>query len=257
MTALWPNGKSTPGSVWHEFGPRKPIWTPNGPTSSFHSGIDIGPWNGAHSTWLLSPVDGVVVHAGYDPIFGNRVVIRGGGADFWLCHGRPRSMQVKVGQRVRQGQRLQLMGETGKASGVHIHYEIHVNGVRVDPRDFYRSGSAAGGSSGATNPEEDDMFEKEDRALLVEALTEIRNTKAGVWTGGTLNGQKFNYGALPIVAHNQTLIGRLTAQVGALSAAVQAMASASGADPDAILSAVEQGVKNAMAGVSFSVDVEG
>lgn len=144
MSALWPNGQNYPGDVWHEFGPRAPIWTPNGPTSSFHSGIDIGPWSGTQSTWLLSPVDGVVIHAGYDSIFGNRVVVRGGGADFWLCHGRTGFTQVVAGQQVSQGQRLMLMGETGKASGVHIHFEVHVNGTRVDPRAYYASPAASG-----------------------------------------------------------------------------------------------------------------
>lgn len=151
MSALWPNGKKSPGDVWHEYGPRRPIWTPNGYTTSFHSGIDIGPWNGAHSTWLLAPDDGIVSHAGYDSIFGNRVVVTtwygNDKVEFWLCHGRPRSMQVKVGQKVRQRERIQLMGETGKASGVHIHYEIHVNGVRVDPRDFYARPTSGGSTS--------------------------------------------------------------------------------------------------------------
>lgn len=146
--AVWPNGTKSPGDVWHEFGPRAPIWTPNGYTSSFHSGIDIGPWSGTQSTWLLSPVDGVVIHAGYDSIFGNRVVVRGGGADFWLCHGRTGFTQVVAGQQVSQGQRLMLMGETGKASGVHIHFEVHVNGTRVDPRAYYASASGAGGIGG-------------------------------------------------------------------------------------------------------------
>ena len=156
--SLWPNGKTYPGAVWHEYGPRKPIWTPNGWTSNFHGGIDIGPWDGTYSTWLLSPVDGVVVHAGYDNIFGNRVVIRGNGADFWLCHGKPDSMRVRVGQNISRGAQVMLMGETGKASGVHVHYEVHVNGKRVDPRDYYRSGAAAGSSTPppVTQSEEDE-----------------------------------------------------------------------------------------------------
>lgn len=164
MTALWPNGQTTPGDVWHEFGPRRPIWTPNGYTSSFHSGIDIGPWSETFKTWLLSPVDGEVTHAGYDSIFGNRVVVTcwvgDDRIDFWLCHGRTESMRVSEGDLVSQKQQLQLMGETGKASGIHVHYEIHVNGVRVDPRDFYRSGMAAGGNSTPAileSEEDDDM----------------------------------------------------------------------------------------------------
>lgn len=161
MRALWPNGKNYPGDVWHEYGPRKPIWTPAGWTSNFHGGIDIGPWDGANSTWLLAPVSGEVILARFDNVFGNWVIIRGANADFWLCHGRAGSMQVRQGQRVTQGDRIQLMGETGKASGVHLHYEVHVNGNRVSPRDYYNSGAAAGGSVSPTptpvpEPEEED-----------------------------------------------------------------------------------------------------
>lgn len=161
--AVWPNGKNYPGIVWHEYGPRRPIWTPNGYTSSFHSGIDIGPWDGIGKTWLLSPVSGQVIHAAYDPTFGNRVVvydrIDGDDVEFWLCHGRNGSMRVSKGQNVAQGERLQLMGETGKASGEHLHYEIHVNGVRVDPRAFYARPTPAGGGSASTpEEEEEDMY---------------------------------------------------------------------------------------------------
>lgn len=160
MAVLWPNGTDKPGDVWHEYGPRPPIWTPNGPTSSFHSGIDIGPWDGTYSTWLLAPVVGTVTHAGYDDIFGNRVVVSakidGDQVEFSLCHGRPGSMQVRAGDRVNQKQRLQLMGETGKASGVHVHFEVHVNGVRVDPRAFYNQPHSGGGAS-PIQSEEDDM----------------------------------------------------------------------------------------------------
>lgn len=149
MAALWPNGQNYPGDVWHEYGPRPPIWTPNGPTSSFHSGIDIGPWSGQQSTWLLSPDDGDVTHAGYDSTFGNRVVVTrwygGDRVEFWLCHGRTGFMEVVVGQRVSQKQRIMMMGETGKAVGVHIHYEVHVNGTRVDPRSFYANPAFSGG----------------------------------------------------------------------------------------------------------------
>lgn len=164
MSARWPNGQNDPGDVWHEYGKRDPIWTPNGPTSSFHSGIDIGPWGGKGGTWLLAPVNGEITHAAYDDIFGNRVVVTcyigATRYDFWLCHGRTGSMQVSAGQAVTQGQRLQLMGETGKAAGEHLHYEVHVNGVRVDPRAFYASPAALAAGDAIATPiqsEEDDM----------------------------------------------------------------------------------------------------
>jgi len=176
---LWPNGQTYPGDVWHEYGPRKPIWTPNGWTSNFHGGIDIGPWNGTYNTWLLSPVDGVVVSAGYDNIFGNRVVIRGNGADFWLCHGQTGSMRVRAGQNIARGAQVMLMGETGKASGVHVHYEVHVNGSRVDPRDYYRSGAAAGSST--PPPAINKSWEDEMTATFINIQGQANHHRGGLY----------------------------------------------------------------------------
>lgn len=164
MLPVWPNGKTTPTHVWHRYGPRKPIQTPNGPTSSFHGGIDMGPWDGWGKTWLLAPINGVVTRAAYDNIFGNRVIVtanvHGDTVEFWLCHGRNGTIQVRAGQSVRQFDRLMLMGETGKASGEHIHYEVHVNGKRVDPEVFYRDvyarPSGGGGSVVPITPEEEE-----------------------------------------------------------------------------------------------------
>lgn len=150
-----------------------------------------------------------------------------------------------------------LMAENGwkrTLSWEDWHF-VHANYRDTHLNDPVSGGSTTGGSSAQTT--EDDMFEEKDRAVLIEALTEIRNTKAGVWTGGTSNGKTFNYGILPIVAHNQTLIGRQSVQINALTAAVSTLAVAKGADPAAILKAVEAGVKEAMRDITFTTDVDG
>lgn len=144
-----------------------------------------------------------------------------------------------------------LMAEHGwirtlKSEPWHFVYFAHLDQHRNDPAP-----------SGGASTTEDDMFEDADRALLRETLTQVRNVHKGVWTGGSINGKTFNYGVLPIVAHNQALIGQMTVQINALSAAVTALATAQGADPDAILKVVEAGVKDAMRDVSFSVDIDG
>ena len=173
---LWPNGKKTPGSVWHEYGPRKPIWTSNGYTSSFHHGIDIGPWDGQYHTWLLSPVDGTVTYAGYSDIFGYRVIVRehSSGDTFWLCHMRVGSLQVRTGDTVRAGDRVGYMGETGKASGVHIHYEVHPDGgSAVNPRTYYENRYAAAASieskpfTPAPDEEVLDLSEEDDMQTFI------------------------------------------------------------------------------------------
>lgn len=169
MLPVWPSGGTTPTHVWHRYGPRRPIQTPNGPTSSFHGGIDLGPWDGWGKTWLLAPFDGVVTRAAYDATFGNRVIVEatlhGDRVEAWLCHGRNNTMRVSKGDQVAQLDRLMLMGETGKASGEHIHYEIHVNGKRVDPEVFYRdlyARPAGGGSSVIPEPDPIDTPRQEE-----------------------------------------------------------------------------------------------
>lgn len=129
--------------------------------------------------------------------------------------------------------------------------------VHGNHRDNHLNDPAPSGGATTGTTTEDDMFDEKDRAVLIEALTEIRNTKAGVWTGGTSNGKTFNYGILPIVAHNQTLIGQQSVQINALTAAVSTLAVAKGADPAAILKAVEAGVKEAMRDITFTTDVDG
>lgn len=135
---LWPNGTDKPGDVWHEYGKRPPIQTPNGPTSSFHGGIDIGPDTG---TVLKAPAVGEIIYAGFDSTFGNRVIVRVltdiGTVDVWLCHGENGSYAVRHGDLVSAAQPLLTMGETGKAVGKHVHLETHVNGERVNPRGVF------------------------------------------------------------------------------------------------------------------------
>lgn len=153
----WPNGRQDPGDVWWKFGPRPPISTPEGWTSNFHGGIDLGPWDDkGGKSLLLAPLDGEISLVGYDNIFGNRVVLScafgGDRYNLWFCHGLSGSFLVKAGDSVRRGQGLMLMGETGKARGRHLHYEVHKNGTRIDPRVFHNL------LIPSTNQEEENMI---------------------------------------------------------------------------------------------------
>lgn len=258
MDMLWPNGSTEKPHVTSPFGPRN-IDVPN--ASKNHKGVDLVGFEIIRAV-ASGQVKIAGVRSGWTGL-GNSVWVQHDG--FFSKSGHAARVLVRPGQFVRAGDPLCVMGKTGTASDVHLHLEITPGTIhfwntgQVDPVAFInaRLGTTAGGSTGLPAGEEDDMFEDEDRALLAEVLTEVRNTKAGVWTGGKSGGQTFRYGALPIVAHNQTLIGKLTVQVGALSAAVGALAASKGADPKVILAAVEAGVKNAMKDVTFSIDVDG
>ncbi len=95
----------------------------------FHYGIDIGCYEG---TPVLATKDGVISHTGYDSGYGNRVDITHQGG--WLSlYGHNNRILVRDGQIVNKGDIIALSGNTGASTGPHIHYELHYNGVPIDP----------------------------------------------------------------------------------------------------------------------------
>lgn len=108
---------------------------------------------------ILSPTDGVV-DVGYNSSAGNFVgVTASSGVRVRLCHLA--SFSVSQGQRVRQGQLVGIMGETGDSDSVNLHKEVWVNGARVDPAPYftiaYNSGALAGEDGQPIETEEDEM----------------------------------------------------------------------------------------------------
>ena len=120
----WPLSLSL---VTDEFGPRD---SPGGIGSTYHRGIDFG--GGGP---IKAAGRGVVVEAGPNGGLGNWVLIRHKpGLETGYAHMAPGSPIVSVGQAVAQGQTLGTMGTTGTSTGIHLHLEVHVNGVQVNPR---------------------------------------------------------------------------------------------------------------------------
>ncbi|MCK5758286.1 MAG: peptidoglycan DD-metalloendopeptidase family protein, partial [Clostridiales bacterium] len=97
-----------------------------------HTGIDIGAPNGAN---ILAANAGTVIMVGWSTGYGNRVVIDHGGAIATL-YAHCSKMLVKLGDDVAQGQVIALIGETGWATGPHLHFEVMEAGERVDPLKF-------------------------------------------------------------------------------------------------------------------------
>ena len=97
-----------------------------------HTGIDIGAPNGAN---ILAANAGTVIMVGWSTGYGNRVVIDHGGTIATL-YAHCSKMLVKVGDDVAQGQVIALIGETGWATGPHLHFEVMEAGERVDPLKF-------------------------------------------------------------------------------------------------------------------------
>jgi murein DD-endopeptidase MepM/ murein hydrolase activator NlpD len=94
-----------------------------------HEGIDVAAPMG---TPIEAPADGVVIATGWVTGYGNTVEIdHGYGIVTRFAHAS--KILVRVGQRVRRGEDVALVGNTGLATGPHLHYEVHVNGKPVDP----------------------------------------------------------------------------------------------------------------------------
>lgn len=119
-----------PSTVTSEYGPRE---SPGEGASTFHQGLDFGADEG---TPIPSAGAGVVVFAGFDNDggYGNVVVIdHGNGIRSRYAH-MYRAPDVATGQAVAPRQILGGVGKTGVSFGDHLHFEIEVNGVRVNPR---------------------------------------------------------------------------------------------------------------------------
>ncbi|MGY6547827.1 MAG: DUF5930 domain-containing protein [Roseinatronobacter sp.] len=101
-----------------------------------HSGVD---WAGPRNTPILAAADGVVRTAGRMGGYGNTVVIA---HEFGIetLYAHLNTIDVRVGQRVSRGDRIGGMGTTGVSTGVHLHYEIRVNGNPVNPMTYIRAG---------------------------------------------------------------------------------------------------------------------
>jgi murein DD-endopeptidase MepM/ murein hydrolase activator NlpD len=94
-----------------------------------HEGIDIGCAYGAPNRAAAA---GTVIYAGWLSGYGNLVVVdHGNGLSTAYAHAS--SILVSVGQRVSQGETVSLVGSTGHSTGPHLHFEVRINGVAVDP----------------------------------------------------------------------------------------------------------------------------
>ena len=97
-----------------------------------HEGIDIGCPYGAPNRAAAA---GTVIYAGWMSGYGNLVVIDHGNG-LSTAYGHASSIVVSVGQSVAQGQTVSYVGATGHATGPHLHFEVRVNGVAVDPLQY-------------------------------------------------------------------------------------------------------------------------
>ena len=96
---------------------------------AMHRGVDISV---PENTPLVASANGVVVRAGWDGGLGNTIKIDHG-YGYATLYGHLAKVQVRVGQRVKRGQVIGLVGSTGLSTGTHLHYEVFVNLVPTNP----------------------------------------------------------------------------------------------------------------------------
>ncbi|MFQ5445251.1 MAG: peptidoglycan DD-metalloendopeptidase family protein, partial [Nitrospinales bacterium] len=123
--SIWP----TRGWVTSRFGYRKSPFTS---LREKHEGLDIAARFGAP---IRAPADGVVVVAGREYGFGNLVQIDHG-YGLVTRYGHNSKHVVEVGDRVKRGQVIAYVGSTGRSTGPHVHYEVMLHGVSVNPQNY-------------------------------------------------------------------------------------------------------------------------
>lgn len=97
-----------------------------------HSGTDFASGRG---TPIYATGDGVVVFSGWQSGYGNVVKIRHG-FGFETVYGHMSKRRVQKGDRVASGDRIGDMGSTGRSTGTHLHYEVHIGGKPVNPMKY-------------------------------------------------------------------------------------------------------------------------
>jgi murein DD-endopeptidase MepM/ murein hydrolase activator NlpD len=103
---------------------------------AFHSGLDF---TGGLGSPIYSTAPGIVSFTGQRSGYGNTIEIDHG-AGFKTRYAHLSGIGVTVGQRVAVGQRIGALGNTGRSTGPHLHYEVWVNGRAQNPDRFVRAG---------------------------------------------------------------------------------------------------------------------
>jgi len=97
-----------------------------------HEGLDIAT---ARSEPVLATADGVVVHSGWAGEYGKAIEIQHGDR-YETVYGHLEQTLVTAGQHVKRGDRVGLVGSTGRSTAPHLHYEVRVDGHAVNPLEY-------------------------------------------------------------------------------------------------------------------------
>ncbi|MDQ3803986.1 MAG: M23 family metallopeptidase [Acidobacteriota bacterium] len=126
IPSMWP----VEGEATDAFGVRGNPF--GGGSSEYHSGQDISAPKG---TPVVAPADGTITHAGWQSGYGNLVTIDHGNG-LSTRYGHLSKVETVVGQEIKRGELLGLVGSTGRSTGPHLHYEVRIHDEPVSPRHY-------------------------------------------------------------------------------------------------------------------------
>jgi murein DD-endopeptidase MepM/ murein hydrolase activator NlpD len=125
---IWPVN----GAITSPYGYRRDPF--NGSRRSFHTGIDI---RGSRGTPVKAAMSGRVSSVGFDPVFGNYVVINHH-SGYRTMYAHMSVIRTRSGAYVGTGERIGDVGSTGLSTGPHLHFTVYKNGVTVNPRSLIK-----------------------------------------------------------------------------------------------------------------------
>ena len=102
-------------------------------TTKFHAGMDF---SASPGTPVYATGDGVVVKAGWETGYGNTIEVNHG-FGYLTRYAHLSAYKVRPGQKVVRGEVIGAVGSTGKSTGPHLHYEVHVKGKVQNPVNYY------------------------------------------------------------------------------------------------------------------------
>ncbi len=127
--AALPTRQPAPGYFTSGFGIRT---SPYGDRIKMHEGLDIANRLG---TVIRAPADGDVTYADSKAGYGLTLILNHGyGIETW--YGHLKGFVAKKGENIKRGARIALLGNSGRSTGPHVHYEVRVHGYPVDPRSY-------------------------------------------------------------------------------------------------------------------------
>ncbi|GGH01342.1 M23 family metallopeptidase [Silvibacterium dinghuense] len=143
--ALWP----VTGPITSSFGEREDPFNGEG---AFHKGIDISAHYGDP---VRATADGVIVTAGMGNGYGREILVDHGNGIATL-YGHLSGFACTAGEQVKMGQIIGYVGTSGRSTGPHLHYEVHIRNTPVNPHKYLREtmeqlASTQGSSSGIGN----------------------------------------------------------------------------------------------------------